>query len=54
MEKNRKTLVGVVVSNKMNKTIVVSVETKSKHSLYDKLVITHKKYHAHSRWKTRM
>ncbi len=47
MEKNRKTLVGVVVSNKMNKTIVVSVETKSKHSLYDKLVITHKKYHAH-------
>lgn len=47
MEKNKKTLVGVVVSNKMNKTIVVSVETKSKHSLYDKLVITHKKYHAH-------
>ncbi len=47
MEKNKKTLVGVVVSNKMNKTIVVSVETKSKHKLYDKLVITHKKYHAH-------
>ncbi len=47
MEKNRKTLVGTVVSDKMNKTIVVLVETKSKHSLYDKLVITHKKYHAH-------
>lgn len=47
MEKNRKTLAGVVVSDKMNKTIVVLVETKSKHPLYGKLVITHKKYHAH-------
>lgn len=47
MEKNRKTLSGVVVSDKMNKTIVVLVETKTKHKLYGKLVITHKKYHAH-------
>lgn len=48
MKRNsRKTLVGVVVSDKMQKTIVVNVETKNKHPLYKKLVITHKKYHAH-------
>lgn len=48
MERNtRKTLIGVVVSDKMQKTIVVKVETKTKHPLYKKLVITHKKYHAH-------
>lgn len=43
----RKILQGVVTSDKMQKTIVVQVETKAKHSLYKKLVITHKKYHAH-------
>lgn len=48
MERNRrKVLQGVVVSDKMQKTIVVNVETKTKHPLYKKLVITHKKYHAH-------
>lgn len=48
MERNsRKVLVGTVVSDKMQKTIVVNVETKNKHPLYKKLVITHKKYHAH-------
>lgn len=48
MERNRrKVLQGVVVSDKMQKTIVVKVETKTKHPLYKKLVITHKKYHAH-------
>ncbi|MGL4647190.1 MAG: 30S ribosomal protein S17 [Mycoplasmoidaceae bacterium] len=44
---NKKVLVGIVVSDKMDKTIVVNVETRAKHKLYDKLVITHKKYHAH-------
>lgn len=43
----RKVLVGVVASDKMQKTITVNVERKSKHPLYKKLVITHKKYHAH-------
>lgn len=48
MERNRrKVLQGIVVSDKMQKTIVVNVETKTKHPLYKKLVITHKKYHAH-------
>ncbi|MGL5591682.1 MAG: 30S ribosomal protein S17 [Mycoplasmoidaceae bacterium] len=44
---NKKILSGIVVSDKMSKTIVVNVETRSKHKLYHKLVITHKKYHAH-------
>lgn len=48
VERNRrKSLIGIVVSTKMNKTITVMVERKSKHPLYKKLVITHKKYHAH-------
>lgn len=45
--KVRKTLVGIVISDKNDKTIVVNVERKSKHPLYKKLVISHKKYHAH-------
>lgn len=48
MERNRrKVFQGVVVSDKMDKTISVEVETKTKHPLYKKLVITHKKYLAH-------
>lgn len=43
----RKVLVGIVTSTKMEKTITVNVETKTKHPLYKKLVIKHKKYHAH-------
>ena len=38
---------GIVVSDVNDKTIVVKVERKSKHPLYKKLVISHKKYHAH-------
>ena len=39
MERNlRKERTGVVVSNKMDKTIVVAVERKEKHSLYGKFV----------------
>ena len=39
MERNlRKERVGIVVSNKMDKTIVVAIETKEKHPLYGKFV----------------
>ncbi|MBR1783770.1 MAG: 30S ribosomal protein S17, partial [Bacteroidales bacterium] len=39
MERNlRKERVGIVVSNKMDKTIVVSVETNEKHPIYGKFV----------------
>ena len=43
----RLTRVGVVVSDKMDKTIVVSVERQFKHSLYKKIVRKHKKFKAH-------
>lgn len=38
---------GVVVSNKMEKTIVVSVENKMNHKRYGKIVTTTKRYKAH-------
>ncbi|WP_022871726.1 30S ribosomal protein S17 [Nesterenkonia alba] len=43
----RKNLRGVVVSDKMDKTIVVEVEDRKKHSLYGKVMKRHKKFKAH-------
>ena len=48
MERNlRKERVGIVVSDKMDKTVVVLVSDKSKHPLYKKTITTSKKYKAH-------
>ncbi len=44
---NRKTYVGRVVSDKMDKTITVLVETKKEHPIYQKQVKYSKKYKAH-------
>ena len=45
---NRKvTKTGIVVSDKMDKTIVVRVERQFKHPLYKKIVRRHKKFKAH-------
>jgi small subunit ribosomal protein S17 len=43
----RKVRVGVVVSDKPDKTVVVSVERRFPHPLYGKQVTRSKKYHAH-------
>lgn len=43
----RKTRVGKVVSDKMDKTIVVAIETSVKHSLYNKIVRKTVKFKAH-------
>ena len=43
----RKTRIGVVSSNKMDKTITVAVKWKEKHPIYGKFVNKTKKYHAH-------
>jgi len=43
----RKTRIGKVVSNKMNKTIVVAIEDNVKHPLYGKIVRRTKKLYAH-------
>ncbi len=47
MREQRSALVGTVVSDKMEKTIVVQVERVSRHPLYGKVVKTHKKYKVH-------
>ena len=39
--------VGVVVSNKMDKTAVVAIENRSPHPKYGKIVVRTKKYKAH-------
>ncbi len=44
---NRKVLIGEVVSNKMDKSIVVKVETLVMHPLYKKYIKRSKKYMAH-------
>ena len=43
----RKTRMGTVVSNKMEKTVVVAVERLVQHSLYSKLVRQTEKFKAH-------
>jgi small subunit ribosomal protein S17 len=42
-----RTLVGRVVSNKMDKTVTVQVERRVKHPVYGKYVVRTTKYHAH-------
>ncbi len=39
--------VGMVVSDKMNKTVVVAIENRSPHPKYGKIVVKTKKYKAH-------
>ena len=43
----RKTRIGYVVSDKMQKTIVVELEDRVRHPLYDKIIRTTKKVKAH-------
>ncbi len=43
----KKTMTGVVVSDKMDKTVVVLVTSKKKHPIYGKYITFTKKYKAH-------
>ena len=43
----RKTRVGVVVSNKMDKTVVIAIKERVKHPLYGKIVNRTKTFKAH-------
>ena len=48
MERNlRKERIGIVVSDKMDKTVVVAIEERYKHSLYKKTVKKTHKFKAH-------
>jgi len=53
MDRNlRKTRIGLVVSNKMDKSIVVTVERKVKHPIYGKFVKKTTKFKAHDETNT--
>jgi small subunit ribosomal protein S17 len=45
--RNQRKLVGRVVSNKMQKTVVVRVERRVKHASFGKIITRSSKYHAH-------
>lgn len=47
MANNRKRLVGTVVSDKMQKTVVVAIENRKMHPIYKKVVSSTKKVMAH-------
>ena len=47
MREQRKRLIGTVVSDKMEKTVVVSVSTTRRHKRYGKVIRMVKKYKAH-------
>lgn len=48
MDRNsRKTRVGIVTSDAMDKTITVTIENKKRHPLYTKIMSSTKKYMAH-------
>lgn len=47
MRERRKRLVGRVVSDKMQKTVVVQVERTKRHPLYGKVIKVRKKFYAH-------
>lgn len=44
---NGRVLQGVVVSNKMDKTLVVKVDRRVQHSVYKKIITKSTKYHVH-------
>ncbi len=46
-EKRQRTLVGKVVSNKMDKTVMVQVDRRVKHPLFGKFIVRSGKYQAH-------
>jgi small subunit ribosomal protein S17 len=43
----RKVLIGIVVSDKMDKTLVVKVDRRTQHPLYNKVIKVSSKYYVH-------
>jgi len=43
-----RTLIGRVVSDRMEKTVTVMVERRVRHPMYDKIIVRSNKYHAHN------
>jgi len=46
-KKHHKELIGIVLSNKMQKTIVVEVTRKKAHAMYGRVISIRKKFYAH-------
>jgi small subunit ribosomal protein S17 len=46
-QKHHKELIGTVISNKMQKTIVVEVTRKKAHPMYKRVIAIRKKFYAH-------
>ena len=47
IKKNKKELIGLILSDKMDKSVVVRVERFVQHKVYKKYIKRYKKYHAH-------
>ncbi len=47
IERRKREMVGLVVSDKMEKSVVVQVERFVQHRMYKKYIKRYKKYHAH-------
>lgn len=47
IQKNKRELIGLIVSDKMNKSVVVQIERFVQHKVYKKFMKRYKKYHAH-------
>ncbi|MCF6246456.1 MAG: 30S ribosomal protein S17 [Desulfobacula sp.] len=47
IQKNKKELIGLVVSDKMDKSVVVQIERFVQHKVYKKFMKRYKKYHVH-------
>ena len=47
MKEQRRVLIGRVLSNRMDKTVIIQVERQRRHRLYGKVVTERKKYKAH-------
>jgi len=47
IKKNKRELIGLIISDKMEKSVVVQVERFVPHAVYKKFVKQFKKYHAH-------
>ena len=47
MRERKRVLVGRVLSNRMDKTVIVQVERRRRHRLYGKVIAVRKKYKAH-------
>ncbi len=52
MSEARKTLIGRVISSKMDKTVMVEVEYRVRHPLYRKIITKRRRFMAHDEAKT--